>query len=278
MSHEIEDLVVIARNRDRARIGLPPSPRDTTASVVWIIGTRSLFRSNPVRFDRVVVSGPVIQLDFPTTQKVGVIDDTIVITIEVPDVPNALDMIDTIHDKTSQLLLVGGWFTSTLINKIVVNQVVLEVQKIRLRRSANVLAAVETVPRARFRALVQTARIQQSIEKRGRRIVTIGRQLRRPTRIAGRAVARLGLKAFLFVGLAIDIIVVTHATVQGAQRAGPAGAIGGFVGAVADALTLGLLEEQTTDLGTTIEEAVGSGGAGSFLDIDPKLIGIGAIG
>ncbi len=275
---EIEDLVVIARNRDKARVGLPPGTKDLTASVVYIVGTRTMFRNNPIVFDRPITDEPLVVFDFPTEQRIGVIDDKVVVTIKVPDLPDPLLRIDHVHDRTSQLLLVGGWFASSLINQLLVNRVAIEIQAIRLSRSKRILAAVETAPKARFRALVRTARIQRSLAKKTQRAIILGRKFRRPIRIIGRAGFRLALKAFLIVGLAIDILLISHATVKGAQRAGPAGAIGAGIGATADALTLGLLEEQTSDLGTNIEMGITRGAESSLFAGRTTSFGTGGFG
>jgi len=259
---ELEELVTIARGRDKARIGLPPGIHDASATAVFIIGTAADFRLRPVIFDRIISTDTLIDLDVPvkTEQITGIIDDQIVVKITIPDVPNVIQIAAEIHGSVTLYVIVGGWFGSRLINQLIFNQVVIEVQLIRLARAQRLAASPVKPLRAVARAQVRTARINAALTKRAFRSTTLRRRLLSPLRFVGRIGVRVAFKVFLIVGLAIDIVIIGHSVIEGSQRAGIAGGLGAFVGGVADALTLGLLEDQTTSLGETVESAISNVG------------------
>ncbi len=275
---DLAELVNISKQAEKARIGLPPGHRDLDARVVFLIGTRAHFADQPVQFDEIINIGvpEIMKLGTPTDQQLGIMEGQFVLQITVPDVPNALTIMNDIHDKTQLMILIGRWSSSTLFSKFVVNHMILQVQARRLER-ANRIATDLGLPTAkRLQSLIRTAKLSRSVSTRVRKQGGIVRKIKPPRRLIKRAVFRGVLRVFIVVGLALDVIIVTQATAAGAQRGGLAGALGGFVGGVADALTLGLLEEESFQLGVEVETA-----AREFQKTEiatSGLIGFGGIG
>ncbi len=255
---DIEELVAIGRARAKAQINLPPRLRDRDATVVFVIGSRQQFNENPLVVDRILFNGEVIDLDTPTTQSVGVIDDQIIVQITLPKIetPAELEKLDEIVSATEKLLFIAAWFTSSLIKQFAINKVIIEVQKIRLARAKTVLALPGVSDRTRFRALVRTARTGRSIVRRETKAAAQLAKILKPIRIVGRIGVRLALKSILIIGVIVDIAIVTVAVVQASKQRGPAAGVGALVGGVADAITLGFLEKQTTSLGQRVEQGL----------------------
>lgn len=272
---DLTELVETSKQQAKALIGLPPSHRDLDATVVFLIGTRAHFKKSPVQFDEILDVGvsEVMQLDHPTNQQLGMIEDQMTLQITVPDVPNALIILDDIHDKTSQAIFVADWATSTLFSQLVFNHVVLQVQANRLKRAELVAKDVGIPSKRRAQALIRTAKLSRSVRKRGVKQAKIVRKIKSPARLAGRVVGRTVLRAFIVVGLILDVIMVSAKTVQGAQRGGVEGAIGAFVGGVADAITLGIFEEQTEVLALKTEESI-RGGSSILAGMAGKDVGL----
>lgn len=241
MTHDLEDLLAAAKNRDKALIGLPPGPDDEDANAVFIIGTTAQFEANPVKFDRILPVGKVMNIE-PTIQTVGVVDDQIVIKIEVPDEdPSTLDKVT---DAAILGIGIGTWGLFRSFEDVTKNQVIIELQKIRLERAKKVSKAFGTGPTKRFEATIQTARIGRSIIKRTEKVAKITRKARTIRFISTRTGARVLFKGIFFLTIAIDILLVTHRGVKGSQAEGLAGGIGGVAGGVFDVVTLGLGERQ----------------------------------
>lgn len=252
MTHDLEDLLAAAKGRDKASIGLPPDGSDDDASAVFIIGTTSQFGANPVRFDRILPIGKVMNVE-PTTQTVGVVDGQIVIKIEVPDLPGAADIIDEAADAASIGVAIGTWALLRPFKIIARNQLILEIQKIRLDRAKKVAAAFGTGPKRRFRATIRTARVGRSIVGRTASQGTLLRKTKSIRFIATRVGAKVLFKAILVVSLAIDILFVAHRTAKGVEQEGVPGGVGGLVAGLFDVVTFGLAERQadTIEVKTT---------------------------
>ncbi len=278
MSHELEELVKAARSRDKASIGLPPTGNDLSAAVVYQIGTRAQFEAQPVINAELLHTGEIIKLATPSKQRLWRVDDKLLVTVEVPDTAT-VEQIAEIHDTTTRYILIQSWGTSRLFTKIIRNTVILELQKIRLTKARSILAAGGDVSEAaKARAFVRRARIEKSIRKRSAKQLTGFRKLRSPARFVGRrvgrAIAKTALKVFFFVGLAVDIILISARFVRGLQSQGAAGGVGALVGGIADALTLGLLEEQTQELEKVTTNVIIKAAESSFFKVDFNKVGL----
>ncbi len=264
MTHDLQDLLGAARNRDKALIGLPPGEDDEDANVAWIVGTTAQFKANPVKFDRIIPGvGQIIDVE-PTTQTVGVVDDQLVIKIEVPDLPGAADIIDEASDAASLGVLVGNWALSRHFKKIALNRIILEVQKIRLTRATKVAAAFSTSPVRRFKATLKTAKVGRSIVGRSAKQVRLIKKAKSLRFISTRVGAKILFKGIFVVSLAVDVIFISHRVATGFQEEGAEGAVGGLVAGVFDALTFGLaertadkIEVKTTSATRTFFERIG---------------------
>lgn len=240
-----QQTVQIARNRDKARIGLPPSLQDDD-NVVWIIGTKAQFRANPVKFDRVVFTGLILDgLSGPTDQRLGIKDDQPVIQITVPDLPGAADLVDEAADAASLGVLVGTWVLTRRFKEIARNQLIIEIQKIRLNRAKQLAALPATSGTKRFRATIRAGNVGRSIVKRSAKQTKLVRKTKSLRFIATRVGAKVLFKGIFVVSLAIDIVLVSHRTFKGAEEGGVAGGIGGLTAGIVDVLTFGLIEKQT---------------------------------
>ncbi len=256
--HEaVHDLIVAARARQKAEIGLPPDVDDTEANMAFFIGTTSDFEAEPVPFDTVIHRGETMsELPGTTEQTLGLIDDQLVLQITVPDLPGAADVIDEIADAAQIGAIIGTWALSRHFKKIARNRVILEVQKLRLLRAQRVAAAFRTGDRRRFRAVIRSAKIGRSVAKRTTKGAQLVAKARKVRFIATRVGAKVLFKVVGGIGLAIDVVLVSHRTFKGAERGGAEGAVAGFVAGVADVLTLGLAEKQTDILEVKTESFV----------------------
>lgn len=253
---DIEEMVRVARNRDKAMIGLPPGIHDASASAVFIVSSESEFQRNPVRFDKVISTDNLVDLDIPTDQVTGVMDDQIVVQVSIPDLHSSVRVIKEVHGLLEGVAIIGGWLTSRLINQFIRNLVVIEVQKVRLARAKRLARSTTISLRTVARAQVREVRIGVSLLKRNIRHFTLSKKLLNPLRLVRRVGVKVVIRGFLLIGLAVDILIIGHAIVQGTGRAGVAGGIGALVGGLAETLTFGLIEEKTTQLGLNVEGAL----------------------
>lgn len=250
----IEEMVAAARGREKAEIGLPPGLRDIDAAVVYLIGTKAFFKANPIELDQVFqTDADIMAFDFPTEQTLGTIEDQPVIKIVIPDVkvPVIVERMDTLKGIVEKLIYVGSWLFTRRFNTLVVNHVILQIQLRRLKRAK--IVALGEGP-TRFRAAVRVSRITESIATRTARQARLVRRFKSPLRIVGRVATRALLRAFLIVGLIIDIIIISVAVIQGTRRAGIPGALGAFAGGVADTVTFGLVTPATETLAEKVEQ------------------------
>lgn len=282
MGHtDVEELVSAARNRDKADIGLPPGLNDTSAAVTWIIGTASQFKQSPVDFETILPINTVIDLPVANTQTVGIIRDRIVVRIVVPETPGWLERVDEIRLGLRGAVVVGTWLLNSNIRKIVRTQIFLEIRKLRLERANKVLAAEGISDTTRFKALLRSSKIQRGISKGSIKQAGLILKAKAPLRVGGRIVLRAVTRPLIIIGIALDVVFITLEVAQGAQRAGLAGAVGGLAKGIADAATLGLLEDQTTALGLSVEKNLLAITSSEFIrTADPKTLsfGFGGIG
>lgn len=251
---DITQIVAAARGRDKAKIGLITG--DDTG-MVYIVGTAAQFKSEPVNFDRILQSGTdLMNLPGKSIQTIGVVDDQIVIRITIPNLTpsDTLVQFDKILTKISQAIYIGSILTANLYRRIAFNHVVLEIQKIRLKRSLRAAQGLP-FPRTAVNAVVREARI----ETRKSRIRRLGKTARSPARIVRKIAIKGALKLLWVVGLAVDVVLVSAAVIRGAKRAGPAGAVGGLVGGVTNIATIGFLPDQTAALGKAVERGILAG-------------------
>ncbi len=235
------DLAEVAKQGVYARIKLPPRQGDLDICVVWVIGI-----SPQLKFDRVIREGNIIDLPVSTTQRAGVINDQIVVEIDVEDEPGVADKINTISNVTSRFVAVASWYLARVFKKVVVDQIVIEIQKLRFERS--IRKAKPSV-----RRIKKGVRISRSIAKRSIKQARLLSKIKQPAFIAGRLGATIALKSILIVGLAVDIALVSHAVFKGQQRAGLPGALGALVGGVSDVLLIGFFPGQTEAIGRKTE-------------------------
>lgn len=240
----ISDLVVAAKNRDKANIGLPPTDLASDEdSFAFLIGTEA--ELNRVTLDRIIHRGPIVDTPHRTEQVLGMIADQFVVKIIVPDLPGFADVVDEIADAAAIVTILGSWWLSRHWTKITRGAILLHIQKARLAKAKQVAAAFKTGQRRRFRATIKTAKIGRSIVKRTAVQTSRLAKARRVSFVATRLGAKVLFKVVGFVGLAIDIVLVSHRVVKGFERKGIIGAEAAFVAGVADVLTLGLAEKQT---------------------------------
>lgn len=249
------DLIAAARNRDKAAIGLPPEEGDLDATAAWMIGTRATFAQNPVKFDRIIFEGPVIDTEHSTEQTVGVVDDQIVIMVVVPDLPDAADVIDELADAAEIGVIIGKWALRRIFKQIARNRIILEIHRIRLSRAKRVAAAFNTGDVRRFKATLKTAKLGRKVAKRTAKGARLIAKTRRIRFVATRVGAKVLFKAVLVVSLVVDAVIVGHRVLKGIQRGFESedinpvsGGVGALVGGVADVLTLGLAERATEKL------------------------------
>lgn len=276
----IEELVRVGRARAKAEIGLPPNLTDLDASVLFVIGTRAHFQAEPVVFDRLILTN-VIQFDLPPDQQpdqsMGVIEDQLVVRIVLPDIPLSAQakVVNVVFDVVERLVLVGGWVFSPAITSFVLNEAWNSIRQIRIDRAQSILTKVGPSDRARFRALIRTAKLGRAQTKGLKRSTILFRKVQSPARLVGRAVVRTALKALLFIGLIVDIFFIAQRTTAGAKRGGLAGAVGGLVAGMIDAATLGLIPQTTAKAETNVESfLVAISSSRFFSDAPPVSVGV----
>lgn len=243
-----QELLQAALARNKALIGLRPGPEDSDADMVFIVGTRADFLKNPPRFDRIIFEGIVQELNHPTEQRVGVVDDQLVTQITVPDLPGAAEIVDEIADAVSIGVVIATWALSRVYKQIAFNRVVLEVQKIRLLKAARVsLFGVSEAKRAK--GVIKAAKISTKVASRSAKQARLISKVSKVRFIATRVGLKVLFKGVLLpLALAVDVVIVGHRVLQGIERAGFEGGAGALVGGVADVLTFGLAESATTTL------------------------------
>lgn len=252
---EIIDLVRAAQNRDKARIGLPPSSRDNDGEIVFVIGTATLFDINPIEFDEIFWDGEIVILPFETDQVGGVINDQMVIQITVPDLPNAADLVDEVADAASIGAVLGNWAINRKYKKAARAAFIIRLQNMRLTRARRI--AVEAVkPAKQLRAARRAGRVSKSLAKRVPAQAKRIQHLKKIRVIATTVAFKLVFKAVLVVALVVDVILVSHRTARGFEDAGLAGGVGGLVGGLFDVVTFGLAEKPSEVVQATVTDAL----------------------
>lgn len=245
-----EQAAEAARGRVKAEIGLPPQTTDRDAVVTYMVGTDAQFKASPIPFDKIIHSGNFIDLQVKTTQRIGVVADQIVAEITV--LPGAINSIDEIAQVVTQFTVIAWWFQARIFRKVVINRVVMEVQRLRLKRATTLRAGFQATLNQRLRAGARSARLTTGIGRRAARQAQMVSRIRSVRFIAVRGTTLVALKALLIVGAVIETVLLVDRVFKGAQRAKLAGAIGAFEGGIVDIFTLGLIEEFTF----TIEQKV----------------------
>lgn len=255
--------------RDKALIELPPGQNDADDEITFLI-----YRDGTPRipFDSVISRSRSVGALLPgllpagATEKLGIIDGSVVVEIVVPDLPGWAQRIDRISSIVVIIASVNTWLLNRKIRPMIRKEIVLGIQKARLANARRVAGRVRTGGARRLRAfkkqgklgrsVIVRAAAQPGIRKAALKSFGLGSGLRI---IAGAVGLRAVLASAILIGAAIDVFFIARRTALGFQRAGLPGAAGGFEAGLFDAATFGLfpkadifIETKTTEVANVI--------------------------
>lgn len=209
------------------------------------------------------VKSVVVFNDLPAgvTQTAYIYDETTIVVIDFTAFFDTLvrttkpflpffTLVDNIADRAAQVIALGVTVASRNIKSFVFGKVF---QQIRIARLAR-LRSGSGISFAGLKATRRAGRLQIKVTKKAIRLAKIAPKARKGVRlIAGVRVLAKVLRPLVILALVAEAVIIVHRVGLGGQSAGLAGATGGLLGGVFDAVTLGLAEGtgKKIEVGTT---------------------------